>query len=417
MKYLLVIAARNLSRHKLRTLVSIIAIALVVAIVTMARGHIVGYLEATYESYINYDTGHVKIVNQDYQGRERLLSLNYPVAGFAQEGLSKMKEELAEIDEAKYLLPRIKFGGAVNQGDEMTNVMGWGLKIDREIEAIDLDQQLKTGRMPLADSKEVIMGQRLLERLDLAVGEEVTILYNTALDSFQGSTFEIVGALETGLGLIDGNVFVLDLAQAQQMLNMSDEATELLLIGAHRNRTEELLMETKHLFEGVGSVEYSITPWDAPGNLIDYFKVGERIYNVIYIFFLLMGCVVLINTMLMIIRDRVKEIGMMSALGLKRREIWQLFLLEGMFMGVIGSLGGVLLGGAVTKVFSVRGIDYGEAMDALSDDLLIETVAYTDFSFQNLFLSFLLGVVIVTIACIFPAWRAARLDPSEALRD
>nr|WP_282706874.1 FtsX-like permease family protein [Natroniella acetigena] len=413
-----VIAVRNLSRHKLRTLISIIAIALVVAIVVVARGHIVGYLESTYDSYINYDTGHVKIINQEFEGRERLMSLNYPVAGFAQDGISKMKEELAEVDEVKYILPRIKFGGAVSQEDELTNVMGWGLNIEQEIAAIDFDQQLKAGRMPLADSEEIIMGQQLLERLELAVGEEITILYNTAIGSFQGSSFEIVGALETGLGLIDGNVFILDLSQAQQMLNMSDEATELLLIGADRNRTDSLVMEMDELFGSFeAATEYSIIPWNAPGKIIDYFKIGERIYNIIYIFFILMGSIILINTMLMIVRDRTREIGVMLALGLKSREIWRLFLLEGIFMGIIGSFIGIILGGVVTKVFSIHGIDYGEAMEVLSDDLLLETVAYTDFSLENLIFSFLLGVVIVTIACIIPARRAAELEPSEALRD
>jgi putative ABC transport system permease protein len=107
---------------------------------------------------------------------------------------------------------------------------------------------------------------------------------------------------------------------------------------------------------------------------------------------------------------------MMSALGLKSREILYLFTMEGFMIGILGSSVGVILGGILTKIFSIVGIDYSAAMEGMTGGLLLEPIFYPVFSLENLFFCFILGVIVVTIACIIPARMAARLEPTEALR-
>jgi putative ABC transport system permease protein len=107
---------------------------------------------------------------------------------------------------------------------------------------------------------------------------------------------------------------------------------------------------------------------------------------------------------------------MMSALGLNAREILYLFAMEGAIIGVWGSAIGVIIGGIITKVFSIVGMDFGAAMEGMSADLMFEPIFYTVFSLENLIFAFILGVVVVTVACMIPARMAARLQPNEALR-
>jgi putative ABC transport system permease protein len=118
-----------------------------------------------------------------------------------------------------------------------------------------------------------------------------------------------------------------------------------------------------------------------------------------------MACFVLINTLIMIVNERTREIGMMSALGLNAREILYLFTMEGVIIGFWGSAIGVVIG-----------IDFGRAIDGISVDLTLESVIYTVFSLENLIFAFILGVVVVTVACMLPARMAARLEPNEVLR-
>ena len=95
----------------------------------------------------------------------------------------------------------------------------------------------------------------------------------------------------------------------------------------------------------------------------------------------------------------------------------RVFLLEGTFMGVLGSLAGVVAGGVITWYFSLAGLRVDAFADMLMDvEMLMEPVFYTAFNLENLLVSFLLSVVVVAASCFIPALQAAKMEPVHALR-
>jgi putative ABC transport system permease protein len=90
MKFLLTLAGRNLFRNKMRTIVSLFAIAIAVMVVIFARGLIIGMLDSSYSLYIQYDSGHLKVIDETYDQKEKLLSLRHPVDGFEGRGVLPM---------------------------------------------------------------------------------------------------------------------------------------------------------------------------------------------------------------------------------------------------------------------------------------------------------------------------------------
>lgn len=145
--------------------------------------------------------------------------------------------------------------------------------------------------------------------------------------------------------------------------------------------------------------------------------MANIIYNEVYVFLVLLGCIVMIMTMIMIVKERTKEIGTMMALGLESKNILQLFLIEGAIMGSIGSFLGALSGLLFTGYLAKHGIDFGEAVGAFDAAHLINPIIYPVSSPGNAIFAFVLGSIIVTIACLIPARRAARLEPTEAMRE
>ena len=201
MRFLAGLAAKNLFRNKLRSTISIIAIALSVALVVFAKGMVTGMIDNMFSLHIQYQAGHIKIIDQEYQQKKRLLSLNHPVDGFQGEGISKMEDELKQLKGVKEVIPRIRFGAAVSQEEKMVQMMGLGVNPAKEIEFTNLKEQLIDGRMIKAGQREVVLGVDLLNKLDSRLGDKITFLYQTSFGAFKGSTFRIVDKIDSGLKL------------------------------------------------------------------------------------------------------------------------------------------------------------------------------------------------------------------------
>jgi len=421
-KYFFQIALRNLKRHKLRTVVSVFAIIIAVIIGIFYRAILLGYSESTFQNYIELEAGHVRIVNQEYDRRERVLPLWLTINGFEGEGLSGMISGLDDIKGLKGVLPRIKFGAAYSRGDEMTQLMGWGIEAEYERMFSSFEDYLTAGRMMETGSREIVLGGRLLDELGQQIGDRITLVYNTAYGSFSGSTFEIVGRMESGLAYLDENVFLLSLDWAQQILGMPDEATELLLFTSDRNQASSLQKQVTAFFEQKGVVEkYQINSWQDAGGIIYWLSAYQRMIYIVMAAISFLAAIVIINTLVMVVKERNKEIGTMGALGMKKREILLLLTTEGAVMGVIGSLCGAVIGGLLTWVTSHTGLDFTEVMEgeviSLGGDSLIESVVYPVFSLENIFMAFIIGVIITTLACVIPGRTAAKISPSEAMKD
>ena len=418
MNFIFQLAVKNLFRHRLRTFIVILAIAVAVMVVTFARGLITGMVQSLFENQISFRSGHIRVIDQEYQLKERLFSLNYTVNGFHGEGLAAMQESIEQIEGIKMTIPRIKFGAVANTEEELLPMLGWGVNPNKEIQFTKISDYITEGRMIEEGNREILVGKNLLEEMNRQIGDKITILYNNAYGSFKGFTFKIVGQIESPLPLLNNKVFYLPFQKAQQMLAMPDQATELLLITPDYQHMDSTLESLSMLFEQEDiQQKYSYLPWDKVDNIIKMFQIGITVYNFIYVFIILLASFVLINTMAMIINERVREIGMMSALGLRSRDILWLFFCEGSLVGVLGSFFGALAGAGITKLFSVVGINYTEAFGEASESTLMNPILYTQFDLKNIIISFLIGAVIVSITCIFPARRAARLEPVEALRE
>ncbi|MEJ2305841.1 MAG: FtsX-like permease family protein [Anaerolineales bacterium] len=119
--------------------------------------------------------------------------------------------------------------------------------------------------------------------------------------------------------------------------------------------------------------------------------------------------------MLMAVFERTREIGLLAAMGLKRREIMGLFLLEGILIGLLGAIAGFFLGGLVVSLFGQYGIDFsasasmGEMMALLGDRL------YPQLAVDLLIQRSLTVAAIAVLASLYPAWQASKREPAEAL--
>ncbi|MDY6787576.1 MAG: FtsX-like permease family protein [candidate division WOR-3 bacterium] len=418
MGFLIKLAFKNLSRHKLRTFISMIAIAFSVLIVVFARGYITGLIDSVSADNIQYNSGHIKIVKENYYEQSRLLPLDYPVDGFNGNGLSNMIDRLENVEGVQSAIPRLKFGAMASREGEMINMMGWGIIPGKELEYTDVENFIVEGRMVNNGEKEIVMGTKLLKDVGKEVGDKITIVYNTSYNSLQGTTFKIVGRFETGLRLLNEVVFYLPLDLAQEKLYMDDMTTELLLMTGSSARSLKILPEIRDIFkEQYEDNPYKVLSYREANELIPWMEMASLIYNEIYIFLVLLASIVVVNTMIMIVRERTQEVGMMKAMGLEGRDILYLFTIEGAIMGIFGSFAGALTGSLLNGYFAENGLNLTSVTSGFNADLVFNAYIYTNQSLSNTMFAFVLGIVIVTLACLIPAVRASKLEPTDAMRE
>lgn len=417
MLYLLRMAFRNLSRNRVRSAISVVAIAIAVGVVIFAKGLVGGMIDTYLDNTIRFTSGHVRLVQETYPKKERLLSLAYPVDGLGGKDVSALAKDLGGLSGVATATPRIKFAALVSQEDKLEGLLGLGLDFGAEERGMRLSRYLRAGRFPREGASEIVAGQRLLDKLGLKIGSRVTLVANTAYGSLAGRTFTVVGSLASGLAQLDEASVYLSLRTAQRFVELEGAATELIVMAKDPERVRDLAAEIAR-FVKAGDPEgrYRVIPWYQANSLMGYVVSAKQIYNLVFILIVLFASFVVINTMLMIVSERTREIGTLGALGFTGFQVVTLLVLEGAALGLLGSALGTVVGSAVTRSLSVTGMDFSNATESLGKELLFPTRIYPSFGWGIVIFAFVLGILVPAIGTLMPARGAQKLDPSAALR-
>ncbi|MEI6857830.1 FtsX-like permease family protein [Psychrilyobacter sp.] len=216
----------------------------------------------------------------------------------------------------------------------------------------------------------------------------------------------VTGIIKTEGLEFDFNTVLIDLKLAQEF-SETDDINDIVLRGdispIDLNNLEELGVET-------------ISYLDELFDLIVVTKLKVKVVIILSCIILLMSGVGIVNTMLMAMLERQKEIGILMANGLKPKEIMKLFLLEGSILGGIGSGIGFILGGSLVYYYELVGIPIPSLAHELSTTIPLSDRIYGHFDLKlNLFF-FISGVIIATIVSFYPAYKATQLNPIDVIR-
>jgi putative ABC transport system permease protein len=292
-----------------------------------------------------------------------------------------------------------------------------GVDPAREERVARLARFIREGRYPEPGQPEVLMGQRLLDKLGLKVGQRFTLVANTAFGSLNGRTLRVVGSIVSGLPFLDDRTLYMPIDEAQNFVDLNGGVTEIV---AFARSEGEIPAVAKSIQAAIDSQQeagrYVAQPYYVASPLMSQMNLGKVIYNAIYGIIILLASFVIMNTMWMIVSERTREIGALGALGFTKRQISLLFMYEAAALGFVGSLLGVMVGGTLTKILSITGIDFAKAVSGMDPKILYPTKIFPAFSFGILIFAMVLGTVIPMLAAYFPARRAQRLNPAEALR-
>ena len=244
----------------------------------------------------------------------------------------------------------------------------------------------------------------------------------TAYDSMKGMTFEVTGIFRYGISSLDSKLFYVPIEATARLLEMGDGASELIVMVDRPENAEKIADEIKVKLQNNagspsddGTPPYTVLSWKEQEGILAMFQSGITMYRYFYIGLMILASTVIINTTMMVIYERTREIGTIGALGMSSGQIVLLFVIEAMIISAIGSFMGMIVGGGFDLWLSIIGINFN-ALSGGSVDMVLTDIVYPRFGLYILLGSFVFGVVVASAIAYLPARRAAKVEPVEALR-
>jgi ABC-type lipoprotein release transport system permease subunit len=398
-------AWRNVWRNKRRTLIALVAITLGLVFLAFMDGSIAGFQQAIFGNAVRLQGGNVQVHAPGYREKAKRLPL-LPLAD------ADVVVQAAQVQpQVVAASRRINTGGFVSSREATMPVMISGIEPELEAPVGLLAQNMARGRYLVADDQDLILiGQAMAAQLKVGVGDRITLLGRATHEQMRRRTMTVVGVYDLGLPEAEKQMVYISLAEAQTLFDLRDQATEVV-VALQSVGQEKAVVATLQ----AALPAYEVASWqELNPEMNQSLQVDKQVMGIFGLVVLLIAGVGILNLMLMAVFERTREIGLLAAMGLKRHEILGLFLLEGVLIGLLGSLVGCVLGGLVVVVIGQVGIKLsiagmGEMMALLGDRL------YPTLRIDLLLERALTVAVIAALASLYPAWQASRREPAEAL--
>lgn len=427
------IALRGLARNPRRALLTFSAIGTGLAAYLFLSALMTGMVVQMRENSIGLLTGHLQI---EVKGFRDEFDAKLTLAGTDQ-----LLERLRANPQVAAAAPRLAAQAMISSPTQSEPVIIYGIdpsaetKVTRLHEKIIAGEYLARGAQTLttspaqgksqtvitpasvpraADRREIVIGRKLAERLRVRLGEKIVVLAPAADGSLGSTALRIVGIYTTDNEAFDRSFALMDIQTARELLAVPRDA---LTIAVRLNDINATAATSAVLAGQLTAANQQAVPWDVlvPEilQMLELISVNLRVILIVVFIVVLLGVT---NTLLMAVLERTREFGLQLALGTRPEQILRIVLYESLVLGALGLSGGALIGAAIVQYYRLRGFDLSDFSAGAASIPGLTTVIYPMIELGNVWLPVLALLVTSVVAALYPAWRAARLDPVQALR-
>jgi putative ABC transport system permease protein len=401
---LIALAWKNIWRNKKRSLIVIIAITFGLWGGLMSGAIMMGMSESMIVTAIERDIAHIQIHKKTY-------SQNKDVRNYIPDGIGILNQ-VRENPEVKAASGRTLIYGMAASPASTFGVKIVGIDPQVAEKVTTINKHLIDGAyFPGSTRNPIVLGKKLADRLNLKLKSKIVLSFEGLNGEIVYIACRVVGIYKTESAQFDEmNVFV----NQNDLFRILDTEPIIHEIAIRLNQSEALPLVDAQLKEQFKQLKIQNWKELAPdlAFLAETMKSFTYLFVAIILFALLFG---ITNTMLMSIMDRVRELGVLIAVGMKKFKVFLMILTETIFLSLTGGILGILIGGASIAYFNFAGID----LSAFSASMESFGASTSIFPYLPLAMYIVLTIMIVVaanFAAIMPAWKAIHLQPSEAIR-
>lgn len=414
---LLRLALRNLRRQARRSILSATALVLGLALLVFSRAIGDGAHEKWIEDAVRLGGGHIAIQHRDYLPR-RVIEDRLP--GPAVRATRDALQDPEIRDAVRAVSARLEIRGMASAPRGAVPAIIYGVDPATEDAFSKIGNRLVDGRLlEPGDRLQAVVGVGLARRLKLDVGSRLVLTAQAADSTIVGQFVRIVGTFRTGLPEIDDGFVQIPLATAQEWLGVGDAVSTVAVLLRTSYAVPGVLSRLRAVMNdptGMAVAEsWRVTQpeLDSAVRIDDY---GNYIFHTVL---LLIVAFAIVNTILMAVLSRTREFGVLRALGLRRRDIAGLVVVEGTLLTLVAGVVGLVVGIGGTWLFFRNGLDFSAFMadrEWTAAGALIDPVMFPHFRLAHVTDSVIVVVLIGIAASLYPAWRATRIAVAEAMK-
>ena len=396
------LALRNILRQRRRSLTAMAAIGFGIISMMLAAGYIEWIFWANREGVAVTQLGHIQITKPGYHegGKSDPFAFLLPEDTSALAVIRKQPEVVS-------VTPRLSFNGLISHADSTLSFIAEG--IDPAVDPSTRYLIVVEGALLSADDqKGILLGAGLAANLGVKTGDTIVLLANSPSGGINAVEGHVRGLVSTSMKAFDDSLLRVDIRLARELLRTSGAHVWITTL-RDTDMTDKVL---RRIVSEKSLANFEITPWM---KLADFYnKTVELLSRQIAVINLIIGVIIILsisNTMTMSVMERTVEIGTSMALGVRRRRIMRLFLLEGALLGAIGGIVGVTVGYLAATIISYFGIPMPPAPGmsrGFTAAIMITLEIVRD--------ALLLSLATTLLASLYPSWRASRLVIVDALR-
>ncbi len=409
---ILKLSARNLMRYRRRTLLTallimfgVVALLLFVSAATSFKQYMVGNIT---DSML----AHLQVHKKGYTAAIE----NLPLTQNLQSGaIAKIEDVLKAEPSVTAYSKRIKLGAMFSNFTENTSIRLNGIDpVTEDATVPALRSRISEGKKDgaLVEPGHILVPVLLARGMKVKVGDTVVLVATNAAGSVNGKNFVVSGILEqvTGPGGRDGYIHEAD---ARELLRM--EKPEVMEIAVRLKNLDLMPEVQERLATTLGEIKNKedkpvteLHTWEQLSPFATIVKMIDLMTLFIRIMLVSIVLVSVLNVMLMAVYERIREIGTLSAIGTQPGKIMAMFMGEGLLLGLVGAIAGIAISYGLTLILHTWPVSfaYGRDFVVLKPVLSAVEVGWV----------LIAAMLVSALASLQPAWRAARMDPIQALR-
>lgn len=317
--------------------------------------------------------------------------------------------------------PFIQGQGMVTGGGEVRGVMINGVLPEEERTVSIIENHMEQGSLDDLRAGEfgIIIGKLMARNLHLGIGDKITIVLPEATLSPAGvlprlKRFEVKGIFSVGAEL-DGSYTLVHMDDAAKLMRTGGKAQGVRLLLDDLFSAPRVANETARTLGG----RYYISDWTRThGNLFQAIQMEKTMIGLLLMFIVAVAAFNIVSTLVMVVTDKTGDIAILRTMGATPGRIMRIFIVQGAVIGIVGTLTGTALGilGALNISGIISWIEGVLGQQFLSADVYFISYLPSQLQWADVIIISVTGLALSLLATIYPAWRASRVDPAEALR-